>query len=74
MKTLFKCIEAKMNRLRGRLNLSVNKTPVDFSFQEDEEDSETDTDTEEEENGESEEDVLSAERLEEEAEDPVVLN
>ena len=64
-----------MNRLRGRLNISVNKTPVDFSFQVDEEDSETDTeDTEVEENQESEEDVLSAERLEEEAEDPVVLD
>ena len=34
-----------MNRLRGRLNISVNKTPVDFSFQDDEEESETDTDT-----------------------------
>ena len=62
-----------MNRLRGRLNLSVNKSPVDFSFQEDEEDSETETD-EVEENQESEEEVPSAERLEEEAEDPVVLN
>ena len=74
MKALFKCMETKMNRLRGRLNISVNKTPVDFSFQDDEEESETDTDTEEEENQESEEDVLSAERLEEEAEDPVVLD
>ena len=64
MKALFKCMETKMNRLRGRLNW----TPVDFSFQRDEEDSETDTeDTEEEE-------VPSAERLEEEAEDPVVLD
>ena len=36
-----------MNRLRGRLNISVNKTPVDFSFQGDEEDSETDTEVEE---------------------------
>ena len=62
MKALFKCMETKMNRLRGRLNW----TPVDFSFQRDEEDSETDTDTEEEE-------VPSAERLEEETEDPVVL-
>ena len=70
MKALFKCMETKMNRLRARLNW----TPLDLSFQGDEEDSETDTDTEEEENGESEEDVLSAERLEEEAEDPVVLN
>ena len=64
MKALFKCMETKMNRLRGRLNW----TPVDFSFQRDEEDSETDTeDTEEEE-------VPSAERLEEEAEDPAVLD
>ena len=39
MKALFKCMETKMNRLRGRLNISVNKTPIDFSFQEDEEDS-----------------------------------
>ena len=47
MKALFKCMETKMNRLRGRLNISVNKTPVDFSFQGDEEDSETDTEVEE---------------------------
>ena len=59
-----------MNRLRARLNW----TPLDFSFQGDEEDSEIDTVTEVEENQESEEDVLSAERLEEEAEDPVVLD
>ena len=58
-----------MNRLRARLKW----TPLDFSFQEDEEDSETETD-EVEENQESEEEVPSAERLEEEAEDPVVLD
>ena len=70
MKAPFKCMETKMNRLRGRLNW----TPIDFSFQGDEEDSETDTDTEVEENQESEEDGPSAERLEEEAEDPAVLD
>ena len=70
MKALFKCMETKMNRLRACLKW----TPLDFSFQEDEEDSETEKETEEEEIQESEEDVLSAERLEEEAEDPVVLD
>ena len=51
-----------MNRLRGRLNISVNKTPVDFSFQGDEEDSETDTeDTEVKENQASEEMCLQLE-------------